>query len=212
MYCAVARALDVVGDRWSLLVVRELATGPKRHADLMRGLPGIATNVLSGRLKALQAADVVIRRTLPRPANVPVYELTERGHQLEPAMMALAAWGEPLLGRPAAAEQFRLAWVATSLRHRIDPSLARDPLSVRLEVEGEQVTITVGGGSVTVHDDVGARADIVLSSDRNTFLRWGTSELTDAQARARGLHATGGQRSLARLRRLFALPPARGAV
>src|SRR5258708_10129571 len=84
--CAIARALDVVGERWSLLLVRELTFGPRRYRDLASGLPGIPSNVLAGRLKDLQAAGVLTRRTLPAPTDVTVYELTDAGRALQPAL------------------------------------------------------------------------------------------------------------------------------
>src|SRR6266568_7616559 len=91
--CAIARALDVVGDRWSLLLVRELILGPRRYRDLATGLPGIPSNVLAGRLKDLQAAGVISRRTLPVPTDVTVYELTDAGRALQPALNELLDWG-----------------------------------------------------------------------------------------------------------------------
>ncbi len=90
--CAIARALDVVGDRWSLLLVRELTLGPRRYRDLFTGLPGIPSNVLAARLKDLQAAGVITRRTLPAPTDVTVYELTEAGRALQPALKELLDW------------------------------------------------------------------------------------------------------------------------
>src|SRR5258708_39611420 len=91
--CAIARALDVVGERWSLLLVRELTLGPRRHRDLATGLPGIPSNVLAARLKDLQAAGVITRRILPAPADVTVYELTDAGRALQPALHELLDWG-----------------------------------------------------------------------------------------------------------------------
>ena len=91
--CTIARALDVVGERWSLLLVRELILGPRRYRDLAAGLPGIPSNVLAARLKDLQAAGVITRRTLPAPTDVTVYELTEAGRALQPALKELLDWG-----------------------------------------------------------------------------------------------------------------------
>jgi DNA-binding HxlR family transcriptional regulator len=100
-----AHALDLVGDRWSLLVIRELMHGPKRYTDLVDGLPGIGTNILAARLRDLEQADVVARRTLPPPAASKVYELTDYGRELRPAMRELALWGAgrsaPRRRRPA---------------------------------------------------------------------------------------------------------------
>src|SRR5215207_9479322 len=92
-YCAVARALDVVGERWTLLLVRELLTGPKRFKDLLEGLPGIGTNLLTNRLKRLEGEEIVQRATLPPPAGSNVYELTELGWSLEPVIVSLSRWG-----------------------------------------------------------------------------------------------------------------------
>ena len=88
-YCGIARALDLIGERWALLVVRELVLGPKRFTDLRRGLPGVATNVLSQRLRELERDGIVARRQLPPPAGSNVYELTEYGQELVPIMLAL---------------------------------------------------------------------------------------------------------------------------
>src|SRR5437763_13541599 len=92
-FCGVARALDLVGERWALLLVRDLLLGPKRFTDLRRGLPGIGTNVLAARLKELERAGVIARRTLPPPAASVVYELTEYGRALEGPLLALGRWG-----------------------------------------------------------------------------------------------------------------------
>lgn len=92
-YCAVARALDAVGERWSLLIVRELLGGPRRYTDLHADLPGVSTDILATRLKQLEAEELVERRKLERPANATVYQLTERGTDLRAVIDALGAWG-----------------------------------------------------------------------------------------------------------------------
>src|SRR5664279_1887637 len=99
--CPLARALDVVGERWSLLVVRELALGPRRYSDLLNGLPGVPSNLLATRLRDLQDAGVIIKRTLPPPTVVTVYELTEAGHALRPVLGALREWGRRYGSAPA---------------------------------------------------------------------------------------------------------------
>lgn len=99
-YCPIAHALDLVGDRWVLLVVRDLMLGPRRFGDLQSGLPGVATNVLADRLKKLEGSGVVARRRLPPPAGSAVYELTERGRGLQEALLALVKWGGETLGEP----------------------------------------------------------------------------------------------------------------
>ena len=115
-YCPVAHALDLVGDRWSLLVIRELVHGPKRYTDLVDNLPGIGTNILAGRLRDLESHGLVARRVLPPPAASRVYELTEYGAALRPALRELAMWGARTLGPPAAcsAELFD-GWLANAM-------------------------------------------------------------------------------------------------
>src|SRR6266540_2349588 len=97
--CGIAHALDLVGERWALLVVRELLLGPKRFTDLREGLPGIGANVLASRLRELESAGVVQRRTLPAPAAATVYELTEYGRELEEPLLAFGRWGAKTLSR-----------------------------------------------------------------------------------------------------------------
>src|SRR5438132_8507698 len=99
-FCPAARALDVVGERWSLLVVRDLLTGPKRYTDLQAGLPGIGPNVLADRLRSLEGAGLIAKRRLPPPAASTVYELTELGSGLRPVLTALFGWGLRLVGAP----------------------------------------------------------------------------------------------------------------
>src|SRR5689334_7180685 len=92
-FCGLAKALDVVGERWTLLLVRDLILGPRRYGDLLNGLPGLTTNLLASRLKEMEATGLIEKRKLPAPASSVVYQLTKPGKELEPAVMALAAWG-----------------------------------------------------------------------------------------------------------------------
>jgi DNA-binding HxlR family transcriptional regulator len=103
-YCAIAHALDIVGDRWTLLLIRNLLAGPKRFSDLMKGLPGISTNMLTDRLKMLDDHELTRTRYLPPPAASMVYELTQEGFGLVPALSALARWGARSLGAPQTAQ------------------------------------------------------------------------------------------------------------
>src|ERR671934_697643 len=114
-YCGVARALDLVGERWALLIVRELTIGPKRFTDLREGLPGIATNVLSNRLRQLERDGVVTRRQLPPPAPAQVYELSGYGRELVPIMLALGRWGASTMGPRAPEQALRPDWLAGAL-------------------------------------------------------------------------------------------------
>ena len=115
-YCPIARAAQVVGERWTLLVVRELVPGPKRYTDLVAGLPGIGTNVLATRLRELEAEGVVEKRRLPPPAASQVYELTERGRGLIPVLRSLAHWGAVALGPPPPDVELEPGWLLDALR------------------------------------------------------------------------------------------------
>ena len=114
-YCPMAHALDLVGERWALLVVRELIHGPKRYTDLAEHLPGIGTNILAARLKSLEEFGVITKRTLPPPAASKVYELTEYGLGLKTVLRELALWGARSLGPPSPDEDLYPGWLANAL-------------------------------------------------------------------------------------------------
>jgi DNA-binding HxlR family transcriptional regulator len=114
-YCPVAHALGLVGERWALLVVLELFRGPKRYTDLAENLRGIGTNILASRLRDLEAAGVVTKRTLPPPAASKVYELTDYGHELRPVIRELALWGARSLGPPTHEDELFPGWLANAL-------------------------------------------------------------------------------------------------
>jgi len=141
-YCPMAHALDLVGDRWALLVVRELMHGPKRYTDLVDGLPGIGTNILAARLRDLERADIVTRRTLPPPAASKVYELTDYGRELRPAMRELALWGARSLGPPTSEAGLFEGWMANAM----DIVLAEAAPAGRFEFHvGDEVASMVDG-------------------------------------------------------------------
>jgi DNA-binding HxlR family transcriptional regulator len=141
-YCPMAHALDLVGDRWALLVIRELMHGPKRYTDLVDGLPGIGTNILAARLKDLEAHAIVSRRTLPPPAASKVYELTDYGRELRPALRELAIWGARSLGPPTDKSQLFHGWLANAM----DIVLAAVAPAGRFEFRvGDDITSLVDG-------------------------------------------------------------------
>ncbi|MEU7513489.1 helix-turn-helix domain-containing protein [Streptomyces sp. NPDC042898] len=142
-HCAAARALDLVGDRWTLLVVRELLAGPRRYTDLHADLPGVSTDMLAGRLKDMESAGLVTRRRLPPPASASVYELTPRGRDLLPVLRSLAAWGAPDLGEPRPTDAVRAHWYAIPLL---------GPLA-ELGAGVVQVTLDEGEFHVRIGDD-----------------------------------------------------------
>jgi DNA-binding HxlR family transcriptional regulator len=124
-FCGLARALEIVGERWAVLIVRDLLVGPKRFTDLHRGLPRIPTNVLAARLKELESAGVVRRRVLPRPSSSVIYELTEYGAELEDVVIPLGRWGAKLLDEPHKDEIITADSMVMAMRSTFHPEAAR---------------------------------------------------------------------------------------
>jgi DNA-binding HxlR family transcriptional regulator len=139
-YCPVAHALDLVGERWSLLVVRELMHGPLRYTDLADRLPGIGTNILAARLRDLEASGIVTKRTLPPPAASRVYELTDYGRELRRVMRELALWGARSLGPPTADDELFPGWLANALDTVLAPVAPPGRFEFRI---GEEVASIV---------------------------------------------------------------------
>ncbi|NDZ59812.1 helix-turn-helix transcriptional regulator [Streptomyces anulatus] len=145
---ATARALDSVGDRWTLLIVRELLGGPRRYTDLHADLPGVSTDVLASRLKDMEQTGLALRRKLPPPSAASVYELTARGRALLPVLAALAEWGAPALAERRPTDAVRAHWFALPLLGALAGITQEGELEVRLE-EGE-FHLHVGGGAGAV--------------------------------------------------------------
>ena len=185
--CGIAHALDLVGERWALLVVRELLLGPKRFTDLRAGLPGVSANILSQRLRELEAEGIVERATLPPPAGVAVYALTPRGAELEPVVLALGAWGvrSPTLPRDAhlGVDSVILS-LAAQLTHT-DP-----PATYELRLDQYRFTVRLHDGRVDVARGRGRRTRTPPSRPpraRSTrscpaTARWPTSSMPERRA------------------------------
>src|SRR5713101_848734 len=141
--CGIARALDVVGDRWALLVVRELLLGPRRYTDLVEGLPGVGTNVLSTRLRDLEAGGIIERTRVPAPTPAVLYQLTDDGRDLRPVLDALAVWGTRRLTRPTSDQAVEPRWFVLSLAAHLDPAELDEGASFVLDVDGEAFTLAV---------------------------------------------------------------------
>ena len=141
-YCPVAHALGLVGERWSLLIALELMHGPKRYTDLVDALPGIGTNILAARLRDLEAGGVVARRILPPPAPAKVYELTEYGRGLKPAIRELALWGARSLGPPGEGDELFPGWLVNALDTVVAPVAPPGRFEFRV---GEEVASVVDG-------------------------------------------------------------------
>src|SRR5688500_2224203 len=125
-YCGIAYALETVGERWALLLIRDLILGPKRFTDLRRGLPRIPSNVLSARLKELETAGIIRRRLLPRPSTGIVYELTDYGRELEDIVLRLGLWGARTLAEPRVEDSINVDSLVLALRATFRPEAARE--------------------------------------------------------------------------------------
>src|SRR5438876_967890 len=148
-YCPVAHALSLVGERWSLLIVRELLLGPKRYTDLTNGLPGIGTNILAARLRELEEGGIVQKRRLPPPAASTVYELTEYGSGLNEALYALARWGARSIGPPGPDDELYPEWGMNALPALFDAEAARGLTETySLVVDGDAFTARVVDGAL----------------------------------------------------------------
>lgn len=166
--CGLAASLDLLGERWTLLIVRELARGPKRFGDLLTGLTGIGTNLLSARLKSLEAARVVQRVTLPAPVEVPGYDLGERGRSLMPILEELALWGFELLDSDTEGVRSRAAWAAMTMEANMKRAEGTPPDGIfAFEVGDESFWLRVSDGNSTLRDgpppfepDARLRADL----------------------------------------------------
>jgi DNA-binding HxlR family transcriptional regulator len=202
-YCAVAKALDVLGDRWTLLIVRELLiAGPSRYTDLRNGLPGIATNLLSDRLRELQKAGIVTREEAPPPVASDLFSLTPRGEAIRPVIHELGLWGIPYMSeRPAPGDAFRgrwLAWPAELFLADSDPE--GPPVSVELLAEGDPVVLEAGGGEVRVRPGRSEHPDATVSGSPHEILGLLSGQLDTGEARRRGLQIEGDEGVLDRLR------------
>jgi DNA-binding HxlR family transcriptional regulator len=172
-YCGVARALDLIGERWALLVVRELALGPKRFTDLRHGLPGVATNVLSLRLRQLERDGIVARRQLPAPAPARVYELTEHGRELVPIMLALGRWGASTMGARAPEQAIRSEWLALALKAFYEPAAAPGlAKTIGLDLAGTHFTLRLDAGSLDVAPGVDGPVDLMIAADPELFIEF----------------------------------------
>lgn len=187
-YCGLAAALDVLGERWTLLVLRELMLGPKRFRDLLAALPGIGTNLLSTRLKTLEETGVIRRTTLPAPAGVHVYELTARGAQLRPALEGLALWGLELLADEPGSSWMRPAWATLCMRAGADAGAAgRLQGTFAFVVEGETFHVAADGDEIVVRDGPPPMSpDVQMTSDLPTYLALATRAMTREEAVAAG--------------------------
>jgi DNA-binding HxlR family transcriptional regulator len=205
--CALARALDLIGDRWTLLIIRELSIRACRYTDVRDGLPGIATNLLSERLKSLEAAGIITSEIAPPPIASKLYRLAERGRELIPVITLIGRWGEPLMAEHRPGDEFRPRWIVPAARSILAdvPERGLDPMVFVLEVEHESITISVGDHGVEVNLGDHATPDLRIACDGHTAAGLLTGAITLEAALAAGIAtATGKASGRARFRRLTA--------
>jgi DNA-binding HxlR family transcriptional regulator len=213
-YCPMAHALSLVGERWSLLIVRELLHGPKRYTDLAQGLPGIGTNILAARLRDLEGCGIVHKRTLPPPAASTVYELTEYGAELREALYSLARWGARTIGPPGPDDELYPEWGLNALPSLFDADAARGLTETyALVVDGDAFTARVVDGALEPSMGVAPDADVVLETDMETFFALATGELAPRSAvKSRRAQVRGKLDALDRCFRVLSLAPRAAGV
>jgi DNA-binding HxlR family transcriptional regulator len=206
--CGIATALDVIGDRWTPLVARDLLLGPLRFGDLAAGLPGIGTNTLAARLKQLETSGVVRRRLLPLPDGGTVYELTPYGRELEPILLALGRWGTKRMGDLPRDVATRSRWlVAAMLAFHDDGQRIARPTTWELRLTDGVFTVRAQGATLTVTAGAPDHADLAITTEDEQLHRLLTGQLTAEEAVATGAITLDGDAStLPRLLSLFAFP------
>jgi DNA-binding HxlR family transcriptional regulator len=192
-YCSAARALDIIGERWTLLIVRELLAGPRRYTDLHADLPGVSTDVLASRLKEMERDTLVTRRRLAPPGAAQVYELTTRGRELLPVLTALADWGAPALSERRPTDAVRAHWCAIPLLRLLAAN--EGTLEVRLP-EGT-FQLRLGGPDPSYADGSAERPDAWLALSEGTAVALVQGSLTLAGAIKSGEAEVGGDGPLA---------------
>jgi DNA-binding HxlR family transcriptional regulator/putative sterol carrier protein len=205
-YCALARTLDVAGDRWTLLIVRELAPGPRRFTDLIDGLPGVPRKLLSDRLRALEREGIIARQELPPPAARQVYALTDDGRDLAVAMTPLIAWGARHIGDRKPGESFRARWPAVAMAGLADREAAKGVSESYEYVVGDSTFhFTVDDGSIELQDGRAQDPTVTLTTDEGTWADIVSGKITASSAAATGaLTVAGDPEAAKRLRKIFA--------
>lgn len=208
-YCATARTLDLVGERWTLLLVRELLTGPKRFGDLRASLRGLGTGLLAARLKHLEREGLARKITLPPPARTPAYALTEAGEELGPAILALARWGlKWAMGERRETETFHPGWAVLGLRACFDPEAAAGLRAVyEFRVDDEVFHARVDDGTMEAQHGPAQHPDATITiSEEALVALTGTGGTFTEAIQSGAASASGDPEALHRLAGLFGLP------
>lgn len=204
-YCALARATEVVGNRWTLLIVRELRPGPRRFTDLLAGLPGISRKLLSERLRDLERDGILSRRELPPPIARQVYELTEDGRDLATAAAPLMAWGVRRLGERRTGEFISARTTAVAMAGLADRDAATGVSEIYQYIVGAQAFhFVVDDGSIELHDGHAEDPAVVVTTDEDTWADLASGKVKTSSAIADGsLTIAGDSPAYDRLRKIF---------
>ncbi|WP_110518822.1 winged helix-turn-helix transcriptional regulator [Herpetosiphon llansteffanensis] len=187
-YCGLAYALEILGERWTMLVIRELIAGPRRFKDLFNGLPGISTNLLTERLKHLEQQGLIVRQVLAPPAGSTVYGLTDLGRGLEPSLLELGKWGSQFV--PASSEQVQLLNIgsyALTLKTFFRPAQAQFRESYQWHVDGELLSVTLDHGQLIVQQGPSQQPAIILHTTIEHYLQLLQGEIKPELAINQGL-------------------------
>ena len=208
-YCGLAYALDIVGERWTILIIRELMAGPRRFTDLIAGLPDISTNLLSERLKSLEQQGLLSRRVLPPPAASTVYELTTLGRALEATLLELGKWGSQFV--PPSAEGATLLNVgsyALTLKTFFRPEQAQGiNETFELRIDNELLQVQIKAGEIDVWQGETREADVIFRTDMPTYLALLQRQIQPDEAISEGLIQIEGEPgALSRFLNLCGLP------
>jgi DNA-binding HxlR family transcriptional regulator len=200
-YCSIAKALDVVGDRWTLLIIRELLIrGGCRYTDLKDGLPGIATNLLADRLRELKSAGLVRSEDAPPPVATTLFHLTDAGAELLPVLDAIGRWGIRYMMAPSDDDEFRGHWFAFPVSfflHDRDPE--GPPVSIELRAADSPAVIEVSGGTIRTRLGSAAAPHVVLSGEPRLLLALFAGAFSAAEAAEKGLEIRGDISALERV-------------
>lgn len=209
-YCGLAYALDIIGERWTLLLIRELVAGPRRFKDLMDGLPDVSSNLLTERLKHLEQQRIIRRRVLPPPAGSSVYELTQLGQTLEPVLLELGKWGRQFVPpSPEGVTLLHLGSYALTLKTFFRAELAQGVNETYvLHIDNEVLQVTIHDGEIDVQQGEPRTADMLLCTDMLTYLGLLAGQLQPEAALAAGqMQLQGEIDTLRRFLTLCGLPP-----
>lgn len=205
--CRLATGLDVVGERWTLLIVRELLFGSKRFTDLLEGLPGIPPSLLSARLKEMQKSGVISKEVLPPPAASTVYQLTDAGKELEPILLTLGRWGARFGRQARPTDAARPEWAVFALRCLFRAEAAADVHETyELRLPGGTFRLSVNAGDLTIGMGSGPSPDVTIAGELTTIVPALMGQLSTEEAVRNGtLSIEGDPKALRRLLSMFRL-------